>query len=161
MISRIMIVFLICQGIEEIAVVVFQCSPVQRAWLPSAQGKCLNLYPFFWSAFGIKLATDLIIFCLPVPPLWRMKLRRGKKFGIIIMFLLGLLHVHLGAASTSNSGFADEIDRVCITSIVRMTYLKNAGHDFTCGIPLYRTQWTLTFANLQRGSCSATQLVSN
>lgn len=90
-ICHVMIVFLICQCVEEMLVVIFQCSPVHKAWLPYLPGKCLNLYPFYWASFGIKLTTDLIIFFLPIPPLLRIRLPPGKKYGIIIMFLLGLM----------------------------------------------------------------------
>lgn len=86
-----MIVFLVCQGIEETAVVIFQCNPVEKAWKPEVKGKCLELLGFFYVSFGIKLGADLIIFLLPIPVLWKTKLSRGKKLGITVMFLLGLL----------------------------------------------------------------------
>ena len=86
-----LIAFLACQCIEEVAVVIFQCSPVEKAWHPGINGKCLELLPFFYLSFGIKLATDLVIFILPIPILWHTQLPRGKKLGICAMFLLGLL----------------------------------------------------------------------
>ena len=90
-ICYIMIAFLACQCLEEIAVVIFQCSPVQKAWHPEIKGKCLELLAFFYISFGIKLGTDFIIFILPIPVLWKTTLPQGKKIGVSIMFLLGLL----------------------------------------------------------------------
>ncbi|KAJ9341061.1 integral membrane protein [Paecilomyces variotii] len=105
------IVFLICQCIEETAVVIFQCSPVQKAWDSTVPGKCLNLLTFFYVSFGIKLASDLVIFFLPIPLLYKTKLSRGKKTGVIAMFALGFL--------------------VCLTSIIRATQLQNTSTDMT------------------------------
>jgi hypothetical protein len=94
------IAFLLCQCIEETAVVIFQCSPIQKAWDSTLPGKCLNLLTFFYVSFGIKLASDLIIFFLPIPLLYRTKLSRGKKTGVIAMFTLGFLYVaRLGSFS--------------------------------------------------------------
>lgn len=89
--SYALLVILVCQLIEETAVVIFQCSPVQKAWHPGMPGKCLELLPFFYISFGIKLVVDIVIITLPIPVLWRLKLPRGKKIGICLMFLLGLL----------------------------------------------------------------------
>lgn len=128
------IVFLICQCIEETAVVIFQCSPVQKAWDSTVPGKCLNLLTFFYVSFGIKLASDLVIFFLPIPLLYKTKLSRGKKTGVIAMFALGFLYV-TGSASFPWSSLTDGHYRVCLTSIIRATQLQNTSTDMTCELP--------------------------
>jgi hypothetical protein len=82
---------LVAELIEETAVVFSQCAPLQKAWNPAVPGKCLNLLTFFYVSFGIKLATDIVLFCLPIPLLGSLKMGLGKKIGIIFMFSLGLL----------------------------------------------------------------------
>lgn len=79
--------------VEEIIVVILQCRPVQAAWDPTITGRCLNITLFYYISFGIKLATDIAIFVLPIPPLLRLRVRGLQKFGVILMFALGLLYV--------------------------------------------------------------------
>ena len=124
----ILIGILACQCIEEVLVVVFQCSPVDKAWNSATPGKCLSLLGFFYVSFGIKLGIDLAIFFLPIPVLWHLKLPRGKKFGISVMFLLGLLWVTCWFLENSRSNG----NRICVTSIIRATYLTNTSTDISC-----------------------------
>ncbi|KAH3279266.1 hypothetical protein KXW55_009110 [Aspergillus fumigatus] len=96
--------------VEEIIVVILQCRPVQAAWTP-IPAKCLNLTLFYYVSFGIKLATDIAIFVLPIPPFLRLRVRGLQKFVVILMFALGLM--------------------VCVTSIIRVTYIKDLNPDHT------------------------------
>lgn len=41
------------------------------------------------SAVGV--ATDFLIFCLPIPVLWRLQLPLRKKIGVLAIFTTGLL----------------------------------------------------------------------
>lgn len=108
-----LIVLLIMECLEEIIVVLLQCQPLEKAWdiTDSIPGHCLNMTVFYYVSFGIKLATDIAIFVLPIPPLLRLQVRGLQKFGVILMFSLGLL--------------------VCVVSIVRVTYIKNFSPDHT------------------------------
>jgi hypothetical protein len=89
--SYILAAVLVAELIEETAVVLAQCTPLSKAWNPELPGKCLNLLTFFYVSFGIKLATDLVLFCLPIPLLKTLNIGPGKKIGVISMFSLGLL----------------------------------------------------------------------
>jgi hypothetical protein len=82
---------LLLQLVEETTVVLLQCRPLRKSWDLEAPGSCLNLVLFFYISFGIKLATDLVLFCLPIPMLRSLKINRAKKIGVIFMFSLGLL----------------------------------------------------------------------
>ncbi|KAF7155407.1 hypothetical protein CNMCM5623_007478 [Aspergillus felis] len=106
-----LIALLIMECVEEIIVVILQCQPVRKAWDVTIPGHCLNMTLFYYVSFGIKLATDIAIFVLPIPPLLRLRVHGLKKFGVILMFALGLL--------------------VCVTSIIRVTYIKNFNPDHT------------------------------
>jgi hypothetical protein len=89
--SYVLAAILVAELIEESAVVLSQCAPLQKAWNVEFPGKCLNLLNFFYVSFGIKLATDIALFCLPIPMLGNLKISLGKKIGVIFMFSLGLL----------------------------------------------------------------------
>jgi hypothetical protein len=91
----ILIVLVTAEWIEETFVVIFQCSPVHKAWDASGNtpGKCLSLLSFFYISFAIRLATDLVIFALPLPELLRLKMPLGKRLGLLFMFGLGVVYV--------------------------------------------------------------------
>lgn len=84
---------LILELVEETMVVCLQCTPLRKAWTFGTPGKCLNLGSFFYASFGTRLVTDLVLFCLPIPSLWRLKVPKRKRAGIITILSLGLLFV--------------------------------------------------------------------
>ncbi|OJJ98638.1 hypothetical protein ASPACDRAFT_44270 [Aspergillus aculeatus ATCC 16872] len=104
---------LVAETTEECLVVVFQCTPIHKAWDSQGvvKGKCLSLTAFYYISFGIRLATDLAIFALPIPKLVRLNMTRGKRAGLVFMFGLGVL--------------------VSVTSIIRATYISNFSLDHT------------------------------
>jgi hypothetical protein len=81
----------VAQLVEETAVVLAQCVPLQKAWNPTLPGKCLELLTFFYVSFAIKLTTDIALFCIPIPTLKGLRIGLGKKIGVMFMLSLGLL----------------------------------------------------------------------
>ncbi|BCR98686.1 uncharacterized protein AKAW2_40369S [Aspergillus luchuensis] len=104
---------LVAETIEETFVVIFQCSPIHKAWDASGnvKGQCLSLTAFYYISFGIRLATDLALFALPLPKVMQLNMTLGKRAGLVIMFGLGVL--------------------VSVTSIIRATYISNFSEDHT------------------------------
>ncbi|KAE8386308.1 integral membrane protein [Aspergillus alliaceus] len=104
---------LVAETLEETLVVIFQCQPIHKAWDPTGlvEGKCVDMTLFYYINFGIKLATDLALFVMPVPKLMQLKMTVGKRVGLVVMFSLGLL--------------------VCVTSIIRVTYMNSFKDDHT------------------------------
>ena len=39
----------------------------------------------------VGFASDFFIFCLPIPVVWKMQLPWSKKFGVLAIFMTGLL----------------------------------------------------------------------
>ncbi|KAE8356192.1 hypothetical protein BDV28DRAFT_165373 [Aspergillus coremiiformis] len=109
----VLLAVLIAETIEETLVVIFHCHPIHKAWDATllVQGHCVNMTVFYYINFGIKLATDLALFTMPMPMLLQLKMPVGKRVGLLIMFSLGLL--------------------VCVTSIIRVTYMKSFSKDHT------------------------------
>ncbi|KAH7254570.1 hypothetical protein B0J15DRAFT_558819 [Fusarium solani] len=112
--NQVLLVLLLAQGLEESLVVIFRCNPVDKAWTPSKKGHCLDLRSFYYTSFGIKLVTDIVLFAQPIPMVWRMQLSRTKKIGVVLMLSLGLF--------------------VCVISIVRVTYISVLNTDVTRAI---------------------------
>ncbi|KAF4822836.1 Satratoxin biosynthesis SC1 cluster protein 4 [Colletotrichum tropicale] len=110
-INKFLLILLLAEGIEETAVVIFRCNPIPRAWTPSIPGTCLDLTIFYYSAFAIKLMTDLVLFVQPIPTIWKLQLPMAKRCGVIFMLSLGLL--------------------VCIISVIRVSYINAFDKDVT------------------------------
>lgn len=83
----------IAHTIAETLVVLFQCTPVHKAWDATGlvEGTCVNMNIFYYANFGIKLASDLALFTMPIPKVLQLRLSMGKRVGLAVMFGLGLL----------------------------------------------------------------------
>ena len=53
--NRVLLGFLLVQGIEETCVVLLQCKPIRKAWTPGLDGKCLNLTIFYYAVVSPHL----------------------------------------------------------------------------------------------------------
>lgn len=40
---------------------------------------------------AVNVASDFYILCLPMPVVWKLQLPRGKKIGVLAIFMTGLL----------------------------------------------------------------------
>ena len=40
---------------------------------------------------AVNVVSDFYIFCLPIPVIWKLQLPRGKKIGVLAIFMTGLL----------------------------------------------------------------------
>ena len=78
-----------------IPVVIFQCNPVHVAWAQwdrEHQGTCINLNAEGWVSGACNIIFNIIIIIsLPLPSLAKLKMKRQKKIGIILMILGGSL----------------------------------------------------------------------
>ncbi|KAF2272706.1 uncharacterized protein EI97DRAFT_198234 [Westerdykella ornata] len=84
-------------GLSSILVNIFQCTPVARAWDPNVPGWCVNFDLFLRFNAPIMLATDLVLYAMPVVFTWNLQLRRQQRIGLNFLFSLGGLVL---AAST-------------------------------------------------------------
>ncbi|CAM1501409.1 Fc.00g105710.m01.CDS01 [Cosmosporella sp. VM-42] len=69
---------------------IFACSPVSRSWNPLEDGTCLPPGPSFTAYAVLTIISDVVVALLPLPVLWKLEIRLGKKLGLIAIFALGL-----------------------------------------------------------------------
>ena len=91
----------LCRGVLYITVVaslsslclkVFMCIPIRAYWELHLQGAaCLNRHAIWLAASAVHMITDILIFFLPMPAIYRMNLPRAQKMGLLIPFGLGLV----------------------------------------------------------------------
>ena len=71
---------------------IFGCWPRARYWSPDIPGHCIN-YTRAGLAYGsMNFVSDLLIFILPQPIVWRLKLSRREKAGVSVIFLSGAMY---------------------------------------------------------------------
>ena len=70
---------------------IFGCSPVARAYNPAIPGHCApeNGLPYATGVWGFL--SDLYILILPMPIVWHLNMKKGRKFKITMAFSVGLL----------------------------------------------------------------------
>lgn len=72
----------------------FKCWPVSYSWTfwdGEHYGSCSSQNAQGWANAALNIFGDLYVMVLPLPTIWRMSLSKGKRFGIMLMFAVGIL----------------------------------------------------------------------
>lgn len=85
--------FVILWSIISTCLFIFTCAPVQKLWLPSVSGHCIDLVGRWIANAASNVVTNLVILCLPVPQVLRMTLSRTEKLAVTMVFAQGFLYV--------------------------------------------------------------------
>lgn len=87
----VVLVSLACWAIALFFSTLFMCGvPISNAWEINARNRqCINQTPFFLSSTALDAFFDLIILCLPLRPVWKLKLSTRKKWAISGALVLG------------------------------------------------------------------------
>lgn len=121
-----------------------ECRPTAKFWDPTIPGDCFNLVAVSYFTNISNLVTDLWIFFLPIPVIWRLQISRNRKLGLCGVFLIGLgcvfsQHIYhvLGNFTISKfialSAVLIRQYRTCIISSVRVHVVVAQGSDdFMC-----------------------------
>ncbi|KAJ0164648.1 hypothetical protein CTA2_527 [Colletotrichum tanaceti] len=119
-------------SVSQILVAVFQCSPVPHFWDKSIEGSCIPNYPYFHINAAGHIATDVLVFVLPLPVINKLSLARGQKYVLLGIFCLGFLYVWNTQLSLSSEPDFDTLTQgsTCTISFIRISFL-NPKEDFT------------------------------
>ena len=92
----------------------FACRPV-AFWNNVLASKCLNRIPMNTAWGTLNIISDVALWFLPVPAVWRLHLRLREKIGLVIMFGIGSI--------------------ACIAAIIRVVVSNNyfRSYDITYG----------------------------
>lgn len=71
---------------------IFICVPVEKLWYPDLPGYCIDQVGTWIANAAATILSDLVILLLPIPQVWRLRLRREEKIGVTIAFGLGFLY---------------------------------------------------------------------
>ncbi|KAF1973712.1 hypothetical protein BU23DRAFT_463832, partial [Bimuria novae-zelandiae CBS 107.79] len=81
---------------------IFLCIPVQFFW-GVGEGSCMNRLAFWFSNAGLNIATDILIFAIPIPSIESLNMSKKKKIALGLVLGFGAF--------------------VCVTSIIRLKSL--------------------------------------
>ncbi|KAK3681816.1 hypothetical protein B0T22DRAFT_349428, partial [Podospora appendiculata] len=91
-------------GLSQLLVGIFICSPIEGFWDSTVPAKCIPNIPQWYINAAGNIITDVAVFVLPLPAIWKLKMRRQYKFLLLGVFCLGFFTV--------------------VISIIRIRYLK-------------------------------------
>ncbi|KAJ6146305.1 hypothetical protein N7497_008287 [Penicillium chrysogenum] len=79
----------------------FFCVPVNAFWDPSEDvrlANCLPAAPVWFTNAALQTSTDLVILVMPMPLLWKLQLPKRQKWGILVVFSLGIFIIGTSSA---------------------------------------------------------------
>jgi hypothetical protein len=80
-------------GTSCILVTLFQCHPIGKIWEgPADNGvpdHCVNMNDFNYFNSSFMLATDLVLYAMPLVFTWRLHVSRPQRIGVNFLFALG------------------------------------------------------------------------
>ncbi|PHH50510.1 hypothetical protein CFIMG_005955RAa [Ceratocystis fimbriata CBS 114723] len=89
---------------------IFICSPVRKGWdFRITSGSCIDRPAMYQATAGIGMATDVLIFAIPIPMVMRLQMSRRHRIGLVFLFFVGSITV--------------------ITSIVRLVLLVTSLYE--------------------------------
>ena len=78
-------------GIGSVVAVGLQCIPLRMLWDPDAEGYCFDVNFFYFANAGIHIVTEIAIYVLPIPTLWKLQLPRRQKIGLCGIMSVGAM----------------------------------------------------------------------
>ncbi|KAI9730127.1 MAG: hypothetical protein M1834_006120 [Cirrosporium novae-zelandiae] len=85
------VIFITCFSVATIITASLQCRPISYYWTGSGDGTCINITAFFYAMGIFTIVTDLWIFALPIPTLWKINRPTKEKLFLIAVFLAGAI----------------------------------------------------------------------
>jgi len=70
---------------------IFTCTPVSGFWDKTIDAKCIPNLPQWYINAGGNIITDVAVFVLPLPALWKLNLAKQQRMLLVGIFGLGFL----------------------------------------------------------------------
>ncbi|OJD36119.1 uncharacterized protein BKCO1_1300054 [Diplodia corticola] len=70
---------------------IFQCNPIRKSYLSKTPGACIDLTQFRFSGHAVNIATSIMVICIPLPALFKMKDKRPEIKQLLFLILLGFV----------------------------------------------------------------------
>jgi hypothetical protein len=91
---NVIMILIVIWTFGQLLITATQCIPIAALWDKTIlDAKCTQLSPvaLSWMPAIGNIVTDVIILVLPLPVVWRLKLPRQQKIGLLAVFCLGFV----------------------------------------------------------------------
>jgi hypothetical protein len=78
-------------GLTCVVTNIFQCWPIRAMWIKAITGHCIDMMAFHLFNSSFMIATDVVLYAMPVVFTWNMQLQRTQKVCLNLLFALGWL----------------------------------------------------------------------
>ena len=75
---------------SNIITLIFGCTPISKYWKSDEPGHCLDLVKADYAYGSMNVVSDVLLFLLPLPMVWQLKLTRKDKWGVALVFMGGI-----------------------------------------------------------------------
>jgi len=128
--AQIIMAIVIITGLWNMCTTLTACIPLEAYWDLRVPATFCHVQNIWWSNLGMLMVTDFLIFLLPIPVVWKLKMPKRQKYILLGIFGLGFM--------------------VCLVSILRVRYVADLINTVTDDF-FYRqtavTYWTLVEVN--------------
>lgn len=69
---------------------IFNCKPISAFW--TGQGECIPFKQFAIGYAIVNIITDLAVWLMPIPNMWKLQLPTAQKVALTLIFVLGLMY---------------------------------------------------------------------
>lgn len=91
MVAYAVVAFIAAWTIMSVLVAFLSCTPFEFTWNPMVPGgSCDNQVGSFVAEAVLDLVADLMVFALPLRPIWKLQVNNGKKLVLFFIFGLGV-----------------------------------------------------------------------
>ncbi|KAJ4391023.1 hypothetical protein N0V93_004636 [Gnomoniopsis smithogilvyi] len=81
--------FVLTLGCTFIIVGLLQCTPMEKIWMPTVEGTCLNTTAIFLANAGLHIVSDIALLLLPVTQVIKLRVELVVKLSLVSIFMLG------------------------------------------------------------------------
>ncbi len=75
----------------NIITLIFGCTPVSKYWKHDQPGHCINLVKADHAYGSMNVVSDVLLFLLPLPMIWQLRLTLREKLGLVLIFMSGIM----------------------------------------------------------------------
>ena len=78
----------------NIITLIFGCTPITKYWKHEQPGHCIVLNQADYAYGSMNVVSDVLLFLLPLPMVYQLRLTRKEKVGLVLVFMGGVAYAH-------------------------------------------------------------------
>jgi len=88
---KIILGLVVFSGLWTVVISATACIPLKAFWDLSVQNAYCHSTDFWWVNTSLHVSTDFLIWLVPLPQIWGMKMPKAQKITLIVLFSFGFL----------------------------------------------------------------------